>query len=197
MVDPSIRIATREASICSIDPIDSIFERVRKIQNATFEGINPHVPGFFRTRIRFERILGRPSIDTIDTETVRYVRSIRSIRYSKKFEKFKTPHLKDLSQSSQDSFESESNPKESREFLQKWHFPFLPLLKELSRSSQDSFESDSGSKESRDVRLNSFKSGVFDFLRFFGEILANIRFGRFGIPFDSIDIASAGGGGLP
>ena len=46
-------------SICSIDPIDSIFEKVRKIQNATFEGIKPIVPGFFRIGFRFERILGR------------------------------------------------------------------------------------------------------------------------------------------
>ena len=46
-------------SICSIDPIDSIFEKVRKIQNATFEGIKPIVPGFFRIGFRFERIPGR------------------------------------------------------------------------------------------------------------------------------------------
>ena len=41
-----------------------------------------------------------------------------------------------------------------------------PLLKELSQSSQDSFESESNPKESRDVRLNSFKSGIFHFCHF-------------------------------
>ena len=67
-------------------------DRIEKTQNATFEGIKPNVPGFFRIGIRFERISGR-----------------------------------------------------SAQFLQKWHFSFLPLLGELSRTSLD--------------WLNSLKSG--------------------------------------
>ena len=43
----------------------------------------------------------------------------------------------------------------------------MPFLKELSRSSQDSFELESDSKESRDVWLNSPKSGIWIFSRFF------------------------------
>ena len=42
----------------------------------------------------------------------------------------------------------------------------MPLLKELSRSSWDLLESESDSKESWDVRLNSFKSGIFHFCHF-------------------------------
>mgnify|MGYP003312857108 CR=1 FL=1 len=45
----------------------------------------------------------------------------------------------------------------------------MPLLKELSRTSRDSFESESDSKESRDVRLNSFKSGIFHFCHFWAN----------------------------
>ena len=37
---------------------------------------------------------------------------------------------------------------------------------ELSGTSRDSFESESDSKESRDVRLNSFKSGIFHVCHF-------------------------------
>ncbi len=55
----------------------------------------------------------------------------------------------------------------------------MPLLGELSRSSQDLFESDSDSNESRDVRLDSPKSGVLKFSRFFQ--------GHFCQTFDSID----------
>ena len=51
----------------------------------------------------------------------------------------------------------------------------MPLFGELSRSSRDSFESDSDSKASRDVRLNSPKSGVSNFLGFFGSIDSIIR----------------------
>ena len=50
----------------------------------------------------------------------------------------------------------------------------MPLLDELSRPSWDLFESDSDSNESRDVRLNSPKSGVFDFSCFFHEIFDSI-----------------------
>ena len=45
----------------------------------------------------------------------------------------------------------------------------MPLLKELSRTSRDSFESESDSNESRDVRLNSFKSGIFHFCHFWAN----------------------------
>ena len=34
-------------------------DRIEKTQNATFEGIKPNVPGFFRIRIQFERFSGR------------------------------------------------------------------------------------------------------------------------------------------
>ena len=34
-------------------------DRIEKTQNATFEGIEPNVLGFFRIGIRFERISGR------------------------------------------------------------------------------------------------------------------------------------------
>ena len=45
----------------------------------------------------------------------------------------------------------------------------MPLLKELSRTSQDSFQSESDSKESRDVRLDSFRSGIFHFCHFWAN----------------------------
>ena len=45
----------------------------------------------------------------------------------------------------------------------------MPLLKQLSQTSQGSFESDSDSKESRNVRLNSFKSGIFHFCHFWAN----------------------------
>ena len=64
-----------------------------------------------------------------------------------------------------------------------------PLLGELSQSSWDSFESDS---ESQDNRLNSPQKGHFDLSRF-----SEGRFDRFDIPFDSIDVASEGRGGMP
>ena len=50
----------------------------------------------------------------------------------------------------------------------------MPLLKELSRTSQDSFESDSDSKEFQDVRLNSFKSGIFCFFDSVDSIFISI-----------------------
>ena len=78
--------------------------------------------------------------------------------------------------------------------LSKFHLG-TTLGGDLSQSSRDSFESDSDSNKFQDVQLNSSKSSVFNFLLLFGKILANIRFDRFGTPFDSIDIASAGGGG--
>ena len=34
-------------------------QKTQKFRNATFEGIKPIVPGFFRIGIRFERIPGR------------------------------------------------------------------------------------------------------------------------------------------
>ena len=84
-------------SICSIDPIDSIFEKVRKIQNATFEGIKPIVPGFFRIGFRFERIPGR------------------SAYFFQKCQKWKIPLLKELSRTSRGSFGLDSDSKESRD----------------------------------------------------------------------------------
>ena len=39
--------------------IGLIPSKVAKMENATFEGIKPNVPGFFRIGVRFERILGR------------------------------------------------------------------------------------------------------------------------------------------
>ena len=45
----------------------------------------------------------------------------------------------------------------------------MPILKELSRTSQDSFESESDSQESRDVRLNSPRSCIFHFSRFWAN----------------------------
>ena len=123
------------------------------------------------------------------------------------------PLFGELSRSSRDSFESESDSKESRD---DWlnspksgnlhFFDFvvrrrhtggrrrttkskkckLPFFGELSRSSWDSFELDSDSKESRDDRLNSLKSGVFDFLRFWGGNLGknSIRSVRYPFRFD-------------
>ena len=39
--------------------IEYRIDRIEKMRNATFEGIKPNVPGFFRIGIRFERISGR------------------------------------------------------------------------------------------------------------------------------------------
>ena len=62
----------------------------------------------------------------------------------------------------------------------------MPLLKELSQTSRDSFESRSDSKESRDVRLNSFKSGIFIFTTL-GQIKPNVPgFFRIEIQFERI-----------
>ena len=51
-------------SIRSIRIVFDMFDRfdiqkTQKFRNATFEGIKPIVPGFFRIGIRFERIPGR------------------------------------------------------------------------------------------------------------------------------------------
>ena len=51
----------------------------------------------------------------------------------------------------------------------------MPLLKELSQTSRDSFESGSDSKESQDVRLDSFKSGIFRFFDSIDLIFVSIR----------------------
>ena len=77
-----------------------IFARNRKRnkkQNATFEGMTPNVPEFFRIGIRFERIPGR---------------SASSLQ---KWHFFVLPLLGELSKSSRDSWESDSDSNESRD----------------------------------------------------------------------------------
>ena len=132
------------------------------------------ISGYFALRILFSCFSTRLTWRWPGRSTTTPGRSIDRIEMnieSIESKKYKTPLLKELSQSSQDSFESESDPKESRNVRlnssKNCIFSFLPLLKELSRSSQDSFKSESGSKESWDDGLNSFKSGVSNFSNFF------------------------------
>ena len=86
---------------------------------ASFEGIKPIVPGFFRIGIQFERIPGR------------------STQFAEKRQKSKMPLLGELGRTSRDSFESGSDPKESRDgrlnspksgILNFWRFTELSVM---------------------------------------------------------------------
>ena len=83
----------------TIEPIESKKrnKKRKKKQNATFEGMKPNVPEFFRIGIRFERIPGR---------------SASSLQ---KWHFFVLPLLGELSTSSRDSWESDSDSNASRD----------------------------------------------------------------------------------